>query len=362
LRAIRERGLLNILKPRAYGGLEMGPYEHAMVTLELARGCASTAWVYSLLDTDNLFVLAFPKEAQDDFWGSPEAALAGSIFLDRTKSKAGRSRNGYRLSGTFGFCSGSDHADWLVFSAMPDEDAPHVFLVPKHECEAVDDWFTLGMRGTGSRTFKVDNLFVPEHRVIPAAHIYTGGDYVSLHPTFDMLQCRNGLAGVYLLSAVAVGTALGAVEFFARTGSQQQRLTGVLTGSGNIAANEAVLARFSESAAEADLGRFRIEHGSREASIRVRDRRTPAPQDMLLESRDQSYLSSMMVRCVDRLHGMLGAKACFEGHPVARAMRDMHTIVTHVTLNWDRVAALFAKSALGIAEPGSAASNQKAEK
>ena len=162
--AICTRGLLNILKPRAYGGFEMGPYEHAMVTLELARGCASTAWVYSLLDTDNLFVLAFPKEAQDEFWGNPDAALAGSIFLDRTNSEAVRRRDGYSLSGTFGFCSGSDHADWLVFSAMPDgEDAPRIFLVPKHECEMVDDWFTLGMRGTGSRTFKVDNQFVPQH-------------------------------------------------------------------------------------------------------------------------------------------------------------------------------------------------------
>ena len=138
-----------------------------------------------------------------------------------------------------------------------------------------------------------------------------------------MLQCRNGLSGVYLLSAVAVGTALGAVEYFVRTGNQQQRLTGVLTGSANIASSEVVLARFSKSAVEADLGRFRIEHGSREASIRVRDRRMPTPQNMLLESRDQSYLGAMMVRCVDRLHGILGAKACFEGHPIARAMRDL---------------------------------------
>lgn len=358
-RAIRDRGLLNILKPKAYGGFELGPYEHAMVTLQLARGCASTAWVYSLLDTDNLFMLAFPKEAQDDFWkDNPDAALAGSIFVDRAKSKAERSRNGYRLSGSFGFVSGSDFADWLVFAAHPEgEDAPRLFLVPKHDCAMVDDWFTLGMRGTGSRTLTLKDAVVPEHRTIPAAHIYTGGDYLSLHPTFDMLQCRNGLIGVYIFSSVAVGAALGAVEHVAQTTAELRRLTGVLTGAASFAENEAVLGRFAESAAEADLGKFRIEHSSRLASARVRERRAATQEEILRENRDQSYLVALMIRSIDRLHAMLGSKACFEGHPVARAMRDVRTIATHVTLNWDRVGALFARHTLSV--PASSPANQR---
>jgi Acyl-CoA dehydrogenase, C-terminal domain len=72
----------------------------------------------------------------------------------------------------------------------------------------------------------------------------------------------------------------------------------------------------------------------------------PTPEEMLKENRDNSYLTQLAMRSVDRLHGLLGAKACFEGHPVARAMRDIHTIATHVTLNWDRTAVGFAKNAL----------------
>jgi hypothetical protein len=56
----------------------------------------------------------------------------------------------------------------------------------------------------------------------------------------------------------------------------------------------------------------------------------------------------MAMRAVDCLHSLLGAKACFEGHPIASTMRDLLTIATHVTLNWDRKTSAFQKNALTV--------------
>jgi alkylation response protein AidB-like acyl-CoA dehydrogenase len=349
-RELQQSGLLQIFKPKAYGGFELGPHEHAMVTLHLARACASTAWVFSLLNADSLFVLAFSKQAQDDLWGKNTlATLAGSIYSDRKHSAAARATGGYRLTGRWGFNSGSQHAEWLVFNSFAEgSDQPSLFLVPKEDCTLVDDWFTLGMRGTCSQSITLKEVFVPAHRVIPGADLYTGGKFTELHPSFDMLQCRNGLTGLYLLSAVAVGVALGAVDFFVEKEHDAERLTSVMGGAARITDSESILAKFAECEAEADLARFRIEHGSRVASERVHQRQAPSMDQIIRENRDNSYLTSLSMRCVDRLHGILGAKACFEGHPLARAVRDVHTIATHVTLNWERTAAAFAKNVLKV--------------
>jgi alkylation response protein AidB-like acyl-CoA dehydrogenase len=348
-RALHNAGLFRILQPAAYGGYEMGPHEHAMVTMTLARGCASTAWVYSLLSSDSLFVAAFPKAAQDDVWAAtPEATLAGSVFSNPGAASAIRTPGGCRLTGRWGFVSGSDHAEWFVFNAhMDGAKEASMFLVPKSECALLGDWRTIGMRGTGSQTVVVDDAFVPEHRVVPTTEFYTGA-HTALHPSFDMLQSRNGLSGLHLLSSVAVGAALGVVDQFIEVGAQAERLKAVMGGAQRLVESEVVLTKFAQSAAEADIARFRIEHGSRLASERVRRREPPLLEDLLRERRDDGFLVRAAIQSIDRMHGLLGSRACLEDDPTGRALRDVHTLAAHVTLNADRSGAAFARHVLGL--------------
>lgn len=348
---LQANDLLRIFKPRRYGGLELTAYEHAMVTMELARGCASTAWVFSLLNSDNLFALAFPEEAQEDMWGrDPSSTLAGSVFVNPA-NKARRVDGGYRLTGRFSFCSGSDYANWLIFNCLVDGAEPaQMFLVPKSDCTVVDDWFTLGMRGTGSRTMATDDVFVPAHRVIPAKDVFGPSKFKALHPTFDLLNSGHGSVGIYMLAAVTIGTALGVLDYVSGEGKGAQRLATPTGGAVRLAESDSMLLKFAESSAEADIGRFRIEHGSRLAAERSRRREAWTRRDIAVEARDYSYLSQLALRSVDRMHAALGAKACIDGHPVGRAMRDVHTACSHVSLSWDRAVMPFSKAAFGMIE------------
>jgi len=68
-----------------------------------------------------------------------------------------------RLTGSWGFCSGSDFSEWLIFNAPAGPDGEgHMFLVPREDTTTIDDWFPTGMRGTGSRAMAVDDVFVPD--------------------------------------------------------------------------------------------------------------------------------------------------------------------------------------------------------
>jgi alkylation response protein AidB-like acyl-CoA dehydrogenase len=76
---------------------------------------------------------------------------------------------GIRVTGRWGFATGSRRATWLgahvpVFEPdgsqrMNPDGRPHVF--PKSRAEIIDNWQVIGLRGTGSDSYRVEDLFVP---------------------------------------------------------------------------------------------------------------------------------------------------------------------------------------------------------
>ena len=360
--AMRDARLFDILKPRKFGGLELSAHEHAMAAMEIAEACASTAWVFSILSADNVIITEYSEEVQDEIWGANRhATLAGSIFLN-SRSRAASVDGGYRLSGRWGFNSGSDFADWLVLTAtVDDDDLPHTFLIPTHEVSIVDDWFPTGMRGTGSRTVVADNLFVPERRVMQARTRGTGSrsgvaeapervifaqeDRKALHPTFDALHAPSGGYGKFAFSAVAVGAALGAVNHFIETAAGSTRVATALGGALRLIDQDYVAAEFAEAAADIQMARLLVEQSSKRVAEQCRLREPITRLDLARDFRDSAYVTKIAVRTVQTISSLLGAKTGFPEHPVSRAKRDVEMISHHVTLNWRQAAVDYTSAA-----------------
>ena len=144
------------------------------VTEAIARADASAAWV--ICQTNGCSMTAAylrPDVARTIFGGEPVGVLA---WGPPTTSRAVAEDGGYRLSGTFNFASGSRHATWLGGQApiveadgsprrRPDGLAERrTLLFPAERVTMKDVWHTIGLRGTGSDSFVVEDLFVPhEH-------------------------------------------------------------------------------------------------------------------------------------------------------------------------------------------------------
>ena len=346
-RMMSEAGLFKMFKPKKYGGFELGPHDHAMVTLALARGCASSAWLFTLYNTNNLFVLSYPEAAQEELWGAdPDAVLAGATQLN-AKSKATRAPGGYRLSGSWGFNSGSDFSAWLILhAAVDDEPMSQMFLVPKSATRTVDDWFPTGMRGTGSRTMVVEDVFIPDHRAIPPTQLLGSGTYSALHPAFDLLASPAPFCGLYLFAAVAAGVAQGAVDYFIENGQSLRRAATPLGGEVRLADQDYVATQLTEAAGELDLAIFKMVEASKQASERVRRREAPSKREIVADQRDNAIIARIAARAVNTVHGLLGSKACFEGHPASRAKRDVEMILNHVALNWRTASVQYLADAL----------------
>src|SRR3546814_18124064 len=75
---------------------------------------------------------------------------------------------GFRISGRWSFCSGTDHAGWALLRASPTGDQRQTyFLFPRSDFRTDDDWFVSGMSGTGSKIALLDYTVVPPHHNMP---------------------------------------------------------------------------------------------------------------------------------------------------------------------------------------------------
>lgn len=346
-RRLQDAGFFHILKPKRYGGLEFSEHEHARVAMTLARGCASTAWVFSILSSDNMAILAFPEETQEEIWGvDTYATLAGNTNLN-PKAVAVKVDGGYRLTGRWGFCSGSDFSEWLIFNApVGDAGDGHMFIVPRAETETIDDWFPTGMRGTGSRSMAVDDVFVPDHRVQATRDtVQKLEERRMLHPTFATMYARWPSNGRFPFASVAVGAAAGAAEHFASTAASSTRVADALGGTVQLVEQDYVASEFAEAYGEIEMAMMLIDRRSAESSERARRRATPDDADIAREQRDNALVTRIALRAAQRIFALVGARAGQSAHPVSLAKRDIEMISHHVTLNWRQAAVRYLAAA-----------------
>lgn len=334
--ALGDAGFFHILKPKKYGGLELTEHEHARVAVTLARGCASTAWIFSILSSDNMAVLAYPEETQEEIWGNDTyATLSGNTNLN-PKATAKRVKGGYRLTGAWPFCSGSDFSEWLIFNAPAGDDGEgHMFVLPREEAETVDDWFPTGMRGTGSRTMSVTDVFVPDRRVQATKDtVRKLKERRSLHPTFDTMYATWPSSGRFPFAACAVGAALGAAEHFASTVGSSTRVANALGGTVRLADQDYVATEFAQAEGDIEMARLMVEYDSKLAAERAATRRESTDAEIARELRDNALVTRTAHRVVQQIASLVGSKSGYPEHPVSIASRDIAMITHHVTLNW----------------------------
>lgn len=334
-RRMQEAGFFHVFRPRRYGGLELSERDHALIALTLAKGCASTAWVFSILNGHSRSLLAYPEEVQDELWAENSfATCAGNITVN-PQATAEKVEGGYLLTGDWGFCSGSDFSEWLFFTAAagPENDG-HRFLLPRSDARLIDDWYPTGMRGTGSRRYAVERLFVPDRRVVRTKEMTAlATEARQLHPTFDSMVASTP-DGHFPYSAVALGAALGAIENFARAVPNSSRVRDFSGVASSLADQDYVATEFSAAVAIAEGAYATLETRSRAAEERGRKRTLASPKERAAERLANAHVARSAVEAVQRIYFLIGTRANIASHPVSLAKRDIEVIATHQTVNW----------------------------
>jgi alkylation response protein AidB-like acyl-CoA dehydrogenase len=257
--ALVDHDMLRLLLPKSLGGQEIGLLEFCKTTEALGYADASVAWFVNQSNVSSATSsAAMSREAALAVFGDPTSGLAWGAR--HSKSKAVRVEGGYRLTGTWSFASGGRHTGWLgAHSAIQDPDGtPHIrhgrpddrsFVFRRSEANITDDWYVLGLRGTGSDTYTVDDLFIPDERA----------------PARDALEERRETGPIYVIGSTLLyatgfcGVALGVARRLLDTyveivgGGKQSRLAINSMAENNAIQREIALLEAKLSAARALL-------------------------------------------------------------------------------------------------------------
>ena len=176
LAALAEAGLLRMFTPRSLGGLEVDPLTCARVVGEVSAADSAAGW--SLFNPLSWAVISarLPDEGAEELFGrNPNALIAGPFH---PPMQANQVDGGYRVTGRSPFASNCRDATWIGSTAMVMDGgkprmsasgAPEVVVAffSIDDCEIMDTWYVMGMRGTGSDDIAVTDAFVPAGRTFP---------------------------------------------------------------------------------------------------------------------------------------------------------------------------------------------------
>ncbi|HYH43666.1 MAG TPA: acyl-CoA dehydrogenase family protein, partial [Burkholderiales bacterium] len=169
LDALHRTGLIRYLQPKVWGGMELPFIAYFDIPEILSQGDISVGWTVANLASHHRNLVWWDPKAQEEVWGAnPDVGIASGIAYQQGKGVP--KDGGVMLTGEWNFSSGTDHSDWSMLACMlrdGDKVVDYVYcLVPKSQYEVIDDWQTLGMRSTSSKTVRCKDVFVPGHRVL----------------------------------------------------------------------------------------------------------------------------------------------------------------------------------------------------
>ena len=295
--------------------------------------------------SDHLGILAhFPEQAQNDVWSNgPDVGIATSAA---PTGKAQVASGGYRLDGKWSWCSGITHCQWIMIGGLIFREGNHhpdmrLFLVPTSDVTVLDTWYCAGLRGSGSHTSQLDNVFVPEHRSVSFQTLRDACSPGSQSNTNPIYRTPFIAVHTYALLGPALGLARGAYAEFTQW-TRQRHLTYTPL---SIAQHVPVQIAVADIAAQIDAAELLARRCFR---IARQDYTKVTLEDRLLLRRDFTFAMRMLRNAMDDLIKISGSSGLLDSNPVQRCWRDVHAISSHVVMNWDVAAENFGRVELGL--------------
>ena len=350
--ALIENGLYRVLLPQSLGGTEAPPEVFMQMLEEVAKADASTAWCLGQCSVCAMTAAYLDADAANEIFNAPPGILAWGAIAHEVQAVPG----GYRANARWDFASGSRQASWLgahvqVVEAdgtrrLKPNGAPEVrtILFPVASATMYDVWDVIGLNGTGTDSYSVDNLFIPEKFAA------LRDDPTALREQGPLYKLTTNMVFGLGFAAVSVGVARATLEAaidLAR-GKTPQGLKTMRENNavqGMIGRNEASLraarAYLYATAHEVwhDLtrtGKLTEEH---RAALRLAS----------------TWTIHQAASVVDAAYHMAGATAVFSANKFERRFRDMHAIAQQIQArdtHYEDVGRMILT-----ADPGTAANN-----
>lgn len=317
--ALRTSGLIKMKSPLELGGFEMHPADQMEVIEALTRVDSAAAWALFIAATvTGRTLTAFDDATSAELMREDQFPMvAGSL---KPSGRAERVDGGYRVSGQWAWGSGVMHADYVIVPVMlADKSGVVSAVVPREQVEVLDNWHALGVNGSGSADYVLDDVFVPERFVSVGAKRFRGGAIFRLGYGF---ASNEHAIFAYALAKLALDTVVS---------SAIEKRRGY--GRGISIADREV---FQRAVAEGEL-RLR---STRLLMVDVLERlfdsaiENEAPIALQAEARAASVLcTDEAISVTNTLFRYAGGSAVMLTSPLQRILRDLYTAQSHLMVS-----------------------------
>jgi indole-3-acetate monooxygenase len=326
--ALHDARLFRLLLPRAYDGAELEPAVYAQVIEEIAKADASTAWCMGQGNGGTIAAAYLKAEVARDIFGDARAVVASGPTLGTAVAVDG----GYRVSGAWAFASGCKHANWLAAHCLvreadgaqrrdPDGNPfERTMFFPKSRAAFTDIWNVVGLKGTGSDKFAVDDLFVP------ADYSYTREWAPDRRETGPLYRISSYHLFGSAFASVALGIARASLDAFIALAHDKipRYAIRVLRENASIQLMTGMAETRLQSARIFLLQTLRdiwdVVAAGESTTVDQRASLRMAITNASHQARE----------VVDAVYHAAGATAVFEGNPFERRFRDMHSVTQQV--------------------------------
>lgn len=329
LDAMHAAGMFRLLVPRSIGGAELDPATYIQCVEAIASGDASVAWCMNQGSGCSMSAGYLAPEVAREVFGGERDVLA---WGQGPGAKAIRVDGGWRITGTWAFASGSRHATWLgahcpcveadgTPQRTPDGRPWERTMLFRREIAAIKDvWQVVGLRGTGSDTYSVQDLFVDDAHTITRDRPEERREPGLIYRFAAMQIYASGFA------AVALGVGRATLDAFIALASEK---TPALTQT-SLRDSAVIQSAIGIADAKLNAARTWLIAVLRDAQEAVK-LTGEVPTDHRMKIRQAStYAIHQAKEVVDVAYHEAGATAIFDANPFERRFRDVNTVTQQV--------------------------------
>jgi 3-hydroxy-9,10-secoandrosta-1,3,5(10)-triene-9,17-dione monooxygenase len=329
--ALSAMGIFTLLTPTRWRGSGISSTAFAKVQIELAKGDPAVAWVSQILNCTTWIATTTSDSLQEDLFGRGTYPICGAY---NPPGRATKVAGGYRVNGSWPYCSGSRQASWVQGGALLQEADGGVIspiinfvYIPIEEVEIKDTWFVTGLQGTGSDTAVARDVFVPEHRL------------VSLVKPFGHVEPEKRHYGapsdnwtlVPFVRATGLALLVGAAEQMLDIITGEIRIKPVVTTIFKTKSeSHVVLHALGRTAAQIDTARTLLFEATALLDNAAIARRNLGPLESARHKAQCAQVVELIHSAIEQMMFTAGSSAFSLANPLQRYWRDLHVALRHV--------------------------------
>jgi len=280
-------------------------------------------------------------EARREMWGTDPRAVVASRL-----PAAGTGRvvdGGLVVSGRWSPTSGVHHAQWAMVAVATGADADLALaVVPTTAGATRPTWDVTGLRATGSDTLVLDEVFVPEHRVLSLSRMVSGG-YGEDRPEEPLCAAAVVSALTVTLVAPLLGMGLAALEH------ARERLSAA-GAAARRAESASVRYAVADAASLIDSARLLLLRALGDVEAGIAGRTRPGPLVQARIHMDAATAASHLRKAVRHLLAALGSASFSIASPIQRIWRDMEVALSHSNITPDPNREAYGRALLGLTD------------